>query len=704
MPSALYSGSAVDFPNGTPVTRQGLLDALVYDTNDPPDPELLTLLPAGQPQVNEAGLADPERDSNQRCPNGQGGQLVTAAFRPNPATPGISNDCSVDMPPRVISTTPPAGATQVALDSSLTITFNEAVKVASSWFEISCSASGDHSAAVGGGPITFILNPVKNFAPSESCTVTLFKDQVRERDGRQQTMAEDYQWTFHTGLPAFGKCGEPHTPISAVQGDDMSSPAAGVRGMIIQGVVTGNFQNEQELGGYFLQEEGSGGLTHTQASAGIFIHDPGRGEQIEVGELIRLQGDVLEIDQLTTITNVVHLLSCQAGAPVTPTALTLPVLDSTSWEQHEGMLVTIPQSLAVVDNLEWGRQGMVSLTAGGRQFYPTETNAPGKAAQDQIAIAARLRISLDDGRSTLYPQPLPPYGGSQNTLRVGDTLSSLTGVLFEDSAGYRIQPTTPVQFNHENSRPELPPVISGQLRIAGFHLDDYFNGDGQGGGFPAPRGPTTAAEFARQRDKIISAISSMQADVVGVTGIENDGVGLNSALFDLVQGLNETAPSGTSFAAISLGPPLSGPEESAVAFIYRQETVQPHGPPLSTNDPPFEKYNRAPLVQVFSERSSGEMLTIALNQFQTRHQCPEAGEANGDQGDGQGCWSLLRAQAADYLANWLEANPLPDSDPDLLILGQLNAYTLEDPLLILRQAGYQNLIQQFAARRCLFRS
>ncbi|MEL7523952.1 MAG: lamin tail domain-containing protein, partial [Cyanobacteria bacterium J06553_1] len=41
---ALYQGNATDFPNGTAVTADGLVDAIVYDTSDGDDSELLTAL------------------------------------------------------------------------------------------------------------------------------------------------------------------------------------------------------------------------------------------------------------------------------------------------------------------------------------------------------------------------------------------------------------------------------------------------------------------------------------------------------------------------------------------------------------------------------------------------------------------------------------------------------------------------------------
>ncbi|MFQ5676416.1 MAG: endonuclease/exonuclease/phosphatase family protein, partial [bacterium] len=88
---ALYSGDASDFPNGTSVTTNNLLDAIVYDTNDPDDPGLLVLLNSGQRQVNEGAVGDKDGHSNQRFPNGSGGARNTNSYNQFPPTPGAPN-------------------------------------------------------------------------------------------------------------------------------------------------------------------------------------------------------------------------------------------------------------------------------------------------------------------------------------------------------------------------------------------------------------------------------------------------------------------------------------------------------------------------------------------------------------------------------------------------------------------------------------
>lgn len=50
---ALFVGDSTDFPNGTPLTTVGLLDAVVYGTADQTNPFLIDSLTPGQPQLDE---------------------------------------------------------------------------------------------------------------------------------------------------------------------------------------------------------------------------------------------------------------------------------------------------------------------------------------------------------------------------------------------------------------------------------------------------------------------------------------------------------------------------------------------------------------------------------------------------------------------------------------------------------------------------
>lgn len=88
---ALYFGDATDFPNGTGITTDGLIDALVYDSDDSDDPELLALLNAGQPQINEDENDNSSNESMQRIANGTGGARNTSTYINIPPTPNAEN-------------------------------------------------------------------------------------------------------------------------------------------------------------------------------------------------------------------------------------------------------------------------------------------------------------------------------------------------------------------------------------------------------------------------------------------------------------------------------------------------------------------------------------------------------------------------------------------------------------------------------------
>ena len=63
------------------------------------------------------------------------------------------------------------------------------------------------------------------------------------------------------------------------------------------------------------------------------------------------------------------------------------------------------------------------------------------------------------------------------------------------------------------------------LRIVGMNLHNYFNGDGNGLGFPTPRGAKTYEDFQQQRSRIGAAIGVLDPHVLAVMELENDGFG-----------------------------------------------------------------------------------------------------------------------------------------------------------------------------------
>ncbi|VAW42857.1 Alkaline phosphatase, partial [hydrothermal vent metagenome] len=105
-----------------------------------------------------------------------------------------------DAAPSVASTDPANAATGVALDANVTVNFSEDVTVTGSWFDVSCTVSGAHTAVVSGGPASFTLDPDTDFVNGESCTVTIFAAQVTDNDTDDppDAMNADASWSFDT--------------------------------------------------------------------------------------------------------------------------------------------------------------------------------------------------------------------------------------------------------------------------------------------------------------------------------------------------------------------------------------------------------------------------------------------------------------------------------------------------------------------------
>lgn len=88
---ALYVSDAMNFNIGDAITTTNIMDAVVYDSGQADDAQLLALLNPGQPQVNEAANGDAANESLIRCTNGSGGQLNTTSFKAFTPSPGAPN-------------------------------------------------------------------------------------------------------------------------------------------------------------------------------------------------------------------------------------------------------------------------------------------------------------------------------------------------------------------------------------------------------------------------------------------------------------------------------------------------------------------------------------------------------------------------------------------------------------------------------------
>jgi predicted extracellular nuclease len=614
-----------------------------------------------------------------------------------------------DSAPRVASTFPASGATGVPTWANLTINFSEPVDVTGSWFSIGCATSGSHPATVSGGPGSFTLDPTTNFAGGESCTVTIVAPNVTDQDADDppDAMAANHVFSF-TVAPDI-TCGDPATFIHQVQGSGLASPLVN-QTVEIEGVVVGAYPGANRFQGLHVQEEDADQDTDPATSEGIFIFEPNGGATYAVGDLVRIKGRVTEFNTsgvtLTELTNLNNLVVCEGGQTVTPAGVSLPFSSLPFAERFEGMLVDIDQELTVTETFTLGRFGEVVLSSGGRLITPTNIVAPGAPAIAQQAANDRNRIVLDDGDNRQNIDPtLYPTGGlsAENTLRIGDTTDGGTFVLEQRFGTYRLQPTVTLPtFLPTNPRPETPDAVGGSLRVASMNVLNYFTtldtnpGSGNGPDICGPsenlecRGANTEFELDRQRAKILSALIGLDADVVGLMEIENNDT---AAVGDLVDGLNEILGEGT-YDFIDTG--TIGTDAIKVAFIYQPAAATPVGAfailDSSVDSRFIDTLNRPALAQTFESTATGGQATIIVNHLKSKG---SACDGDPDLLDGQGNCNQTRVAAAEAMVDWIAGDPTGSGDRDALVIGDLNSYAMEDPIVVFEDAGYENTIRSF---------
>jgi uncharacterized protein len=478
----------------------------------------------------------------------------------------------------------------------------------------------------------------------------------------------------------------PLTNITNVQGTGSISPLQS-QTVTVRGVVVGTFQNSvtpttvTQLNGFFIQQPTPDADPLT--SEGLFVFAPSAA-RVVAGDYVQVEGRVAEFggaaDSVTQLSGTVTVSICGSGVAVAPTVLTLPITSSTELERYEGMLMQLPQTLAVTEMFELGRFGQMVLSLNTRQFHPNNGNVPVTNAQNLLT-----RIVLDDGSSAQNPAQIPylSAAGPAGTRRMGDTVRGLTGVLSHNFGAYRLHPVSAPSFTSANSRPATAPVVAGNLKVASFNVLNYFTTFGS-------RGASNAAEFTRQQAKIVDAIVGLDADVLGLMEIENNN---DVATQNLVAALNARMGAGT-YAAVGSG--QFGTDVIKVDILYKPARVKRIGGVALPTGADLTNYTaasgRPPLAQRFASVANDGGFWFVVNHFKSKGSCPTSGDVD----TGQGCWNLARtaqSQALNSFVSKLQAQ----GESDVLIMGDINSYLNEDPTAVLETAGYESLLKRMPA-------
>jgi len=479
-------------------------------------------------------------------------------------------------------------------------------------------------------------------------------------------------------LVTFSAVAQPGVGIPQIQGTGTSSTYIQQQ-LKTNGIVTAKFIGAGKIGGYFLQDPV--GDNNQLTSDGIFVATT--TDNVTVGDNVEITGTVSESGGRTQLGALTNTIVVSSNNPL-PVVKVVYNPDNWNWEQYEGMLVEFDQTLFVTGNSNLKYSGQLTLNPT-RNYTPTNQFIHG--TPEYYALVAqnkKLQITIDDGITTSNNTPAQ-LAGMDGTRRTGERINNLQAVVDCVNSAYLIYPAiTPVFYgNPRPTEPSRADLGNYNLKVCAYNLEVYL-ADNFGTGF----GPSNADNAARQHAKIVAALMAIDADVYGLIEIQEG----QAALTKLITAMNELTVAGR-YSFVNDGSTPYG-SYTKVGYLYRTDKVTPY---LSMKNSTLSTSASFRLKeQAFTLNSNGERFIFSLNHFKAKSGCPTSG-ADVDKGDGQSCWNSTRVNEATSTINFSTANQSYYNDADVLIMGDLNAYGKEDPVITLVNAGYTDLHRAFHA-------
>ncbi|WP_246822323.1 ExeM/NucH family extracellular endonuclease [Corynebacterium sp. HMSC068G04] len=350
------------------------------------------------------------------------------------------------------------------------------------------------------------------------------------------------------------------------------------------------------------------------------------------------------------------------------------------------------------------------------------------AAKYVILDDGSTRDFSRDGASTKLPY-IMQNGSDVKTIRTTNQVEFADSgvILGYGHEQWRFQPTTMITgdsatadlpITWDPARPEAPQV-AGDYTVAAFNVLNFFInlgedngaksykdrfGNGVGSDSPTFRGAWSESAFNDQKGKILTALEGLDADVIGLSEIENAantvGGTYDDAVKYLVDELNSRA--GSEKWDYVKAPANSAADTDVIrtAIIYKKDRVQPVGEATLLEDERFKGTARTPLAAEFqpvSDKCTAEGLdsfVVVTNHFKSKGSVAKGDE---DTGDGQGNNPNVRNAHAQAVLDGLSKQP-QWQEKATFVMGDLNAYSKEDAISVFRNAGYTIPVEELNAQ------
>lgn len=331
-----------------------------------------------------------------------------------------------------------------------------------------------------------------------------------------------------------------------------------------------------------------------------------------------------------------------------------PASFANGWEPYVGKMVQITTPLYVCGNY------YDSLILAPERLYVPEERATGLAEGDSteywaIKQANRAQIISLTCNIRNYE------------VRTGAVLKNLTARVV--APGKLVTGATP---KFQNNKPEPKPKMPKGLLVCAANIQNYFY---DLGGYAHRK--TTKEQQAIQTEKISKALTHINADIYAICEIQKG----DSAAEMLVRAMNERAKK-VRYAYVSQG--WSNGDTISCGYIYRTDRVRPYGDLQYGYHDPSSHYHYRMVACGFEEIKSGERFVLNINHLRSKR----------GTGDASNSKRMVNVDSLLVMLDKIEQEQL-FGDKDILLVGDYNCYSQEQPIQTLVQAGYEDVLMQY---------
>ena len=327
---------------------------------------------------------------------------------------------------------------------------------------------------------------------------------------------------------------------------------------------------------------------------------------------------------------------------------------SDGWEPYVGKMVQITTPLYVCGNY------YDSLILAPERLYVPEERAIGLAEGDStnywaIKQANRAQIIRLTCNIRNYE------------VRTGAVLKNLTARVV--APGKLVTGATP---KFQNNKPDPKPKMPKGLLVCAANIQNYFY---DLGGYAHRK--TTKEQQAIQTEKICKALTHINADIYAICEIQKG----DSAAQMLVDAMNAKAKK-VRYAYVSQG--WSNGDTISCGYIYRSDRVRPYGDLQYGYHDPSNHYHYRMVACGFEEVKSGERFVLNINHLRSKR-------GTGDESNAK---RMVNVDSLLVMLNRIEQEQL-FGDADILLVGDYNCYTQEQPIQTIIGAGYEDILMQY---------